>query len=273
MNKEQIKLLNSKLENSYYDYIETDDINILAYMTEIIYALVKEYKIPICEFENIRSEKRKDVASLNIFSESSGGCNLNDIEKMKKAKIYVHKMAEGIDPITDIKIENNNILNNTAIKNCLFYIERILDEVIKNNGIKSKNGTKIKKEPFYITEEQIKKVIISELPISISVFCRNVNKVIDTDVYKKFDYKNVIEWLIDNGFLKYSQNKDGSYIKRITETAKFIGMMEENRVNMTGKEYMVILYNRKAQQFILDNIYNIINSKNIDMFIVEEQNI
>lgn len=50
-------------------------------------------------------------------------------------------------------------------------------------------------------------------------------------------------------------------------------MMEENRVNMTGKEYMVILYNRKAQQFILDNIYNIINSKNIDMFIVEEQNI
>lgn len=42
---------------------------------------------------------------------------------------------------------------------------------------------------------------------------------------------------------------------------------------MTDKEYMVILYNRKVQQFILDNIYNIINSKNIDMFIVEEQNI
>lgn len=59
MNKEQIKLLNSKLENSYYDYIETDDINILAYMTEIIYALVKEYEIPICEFENIKSEKEK----------------------------------------------------------------------------------------------------------------------------------------------------------------------------------------------------------------------
>lgn len=156
MNKEQIKLLNSKLENSYYDYIETDDINILAYMTEIIYALVKEYKIPICEFENIRSEKRKDVASLNIFSESSGGCNLNDIEKMKKAKIYVHKMAEGIDPITDIKIENNNILNNTAIKNCLFYIERILDEVIKNNGIKSKNGTK-KKNLSILQKNKLKK--------------------------------------------------------------------------------------------------------------------
>lgn len=42
---------------------------------------------------------------------------------------------------------------------------------------------------------------------------------------------------------------------------------------MTDTEYMVILYNRKAQQFILDNIYNIINSKNIDMFSVEEQNI
>ncbi len=53
-----------------------------------------------------------------------------DIETIKHAKKYIHKLANGINPITDELIKDNEIINNIRISRCLFYVSDILEEII-----------------------------------------------------------------------------------------------------------------------------------------------
>ena len=68
-----------------------------------------------------------------------------DIELLKHAKYYIEKMANGVNPLTNEIVPDDDLINNVRISRCLFYVNNILGKVIDNEGIKNK---RIKKDSF-----------------------------------------------------------------------------------------------------------------------------
>ena len=51
---------------------------------------------------------------------------MTDLEMIQRAKIYTDKLANGINPLDNTIIPENDIINNVKISRCLFYISDVL---------------------------------------------------------------------------------------------------------------------------------------------------
>lgn len=71
---------------------------------------------------------------------------MTNLEVMKRAKTYMDKLANGINPLDDTTLSENDIVNNVRISRCLFYVSDVLRQVIENGGNVSKKKTP--KEPM-----------------------------------------------------------------------------------------------------------------------------
>ena len=49
---------------------------------------------------------------------------MTELETMQRAKMYLDKLARGIDPITDREMPEDAVLNNVRICRCLHYVSR-----------------------------------------------------------------------------------------------------------------------------------------------------
>ena len=47
---------------------------------------------------------------------------MTDLDIMQRAKVYMEKLAQGIDPISDQEIPEDSVLNNVRLARCFFYI-------------------------------------------------------------------------------------------------------------------------------------------------------
>lgn len=57
------------------------------------------------------------------------------------------------------------------------------------------------------------------------------------------------------------ENSEGKNKKRPTEMGESLGISEEKRSGMYG-DYIVVVYNLEAQQFVIDNLSSVIALKN-----------
>lgn len=83
------------------------------------------------------------------------GDNMTEIETMQRAKMYVDKLANGINPLTDQPVCATDCINQVRISRCLFYVSDILRRVIENGGSIGK-AEKSKKQPFAISHDVLK---------------------------------------------------------------------------------------------------------------------
>ena len=59
---------------------------------------------------------------------------MTELEIMQRAKMYMDKLAQGIDPISGQEVPNDSVLNNVRLARCFFYVSGVLDQVIANGG-------------------------------------------------------------------------------------------------------------------------------------------
>ena len=78
---------------------------------------------------------------------------MTELEKMQRAKMYIDKLANGINPLDDVPAADTDIINNVRLSRCLFYVSDILRQVIENNGVVGKKS-KATKQPFFISTEK-----------------------------------------------------------------------------------------------------------------------
>lgn len=57
---------------------------------------------------------------------------MDDFELTCRAKIYIEKLANGINPLTDDNVPEGDIVNNVKISRCLFFVADVLEKVIEN---------------------------------------------------------------------------------------------------------------------------------------------
>lgn len=181
---------------------------------------------------------------------------MTELEKMKRAKMYIEQLANGIDPISGNELPDDTLLNNVRLSRCFFYTAEILRQVIDNGGV----GDVVKKQ-FEITEEQKRMIPLSDTPILITNVCNNISSVVDLAVFSKLQPVKVNNWLMKLGFLKDIEMDNGTrktIRKTITDTSKLIGISQEERIAPNGSSYTANLYNKEAQQFIIDHLDEIL---------------
>ena len=80
---------------------------------------------------------------------------MTELETMQRAKMYLDKLAQGIDPITNQEVPEDSVLNHVRLARCFFYVSSVLDQVIVNGGV---IGQRVKTMDFVITPEQMARV-------------------------------------------------------------------------------------------------------------------
>lgn len=176
---------------------------------------------------------------------------MTELEKMQRARMYVQKLAEGIDPLTDRELPEDTALNQVRLSRCFFYVAEVLGRVIDNGGevVRTRQA---RRKDFQITPEQLREVTVSPEPIGISQFCKLIGAAAGGENGRGPSAVAVTEWLVRKGFLCV-ETVGGKKRKRATAQAAQIGIFEESRIGTYG-EYVAVLYDSKAQQFVLDNL-------------------
>jgi len=181
---------------------------------------------------------------------------MTELEKIKRAKLYIEKLANGIDPITDNELPDDTILNNVRLSRCFFYVVDILRQVVENGGV-----GQVMKTPFEITEEQKRQIPFSDMPILISHVCNNISNVVDSTIYQKLQPVKVNNWLTKAGFLREIETPTGNR-KILTDKSSLIGISQEERTAPNGSQYIANLYSKDAQKFIVDHLDEILAKAN-----------
>ncbi len=176
---------------------------------------------------------------------------MNEIETLMRAKMYIEKLANGINPLDDTVIPENDTINNVRLSRCLFYVSDVLRQVIENK--ENSDVKKVPKEDFRISFDEIQKFEYSDVPISVSEIAKRINALVATDNMKKITYKHLSDWLLSIEILDVETKPNGKTTKRPTKYGSELGIITESRTGAQGV-YTAVLYNRNAQQFIIDNI-------------------
>lgn len=166
-------------------------------------------------------------------------------ELLSHAQEYIEKMANGINPINNEKVKNDDSLNNIRISRCLFYVNSILKDVLKKET-KNHKPTKL----FYLTKEQLNHYeYIEEAPITKIV--RQINELTTDEDREKLKVTQMMSWLISIGLLEVV-TVEGKNKKIPTETGKKLGIYLKHQVTLE-KEYDQLYYSKAAQMFIINS--------------------
>lgn len=181
---------------------------------------------------------------------------MTELETMQRAKMYMDKLAQGIDPITNQEIPEDSTLNNVRLARCFFYVSGILGQVIANGG----NVGAKPQIPFAILPEQLATIEISEEPIRITQLIDRISSAVGNPQMKKLQTTAVTDWLLEKGFLEKMISPDGKYKRLPTQSGLMIGLSVRTRQSPRG-EYQAVYYNADAQQFVLEHLEQMLQEK------------
>ena len=181
---------------------------------------------------------------------------MTELEIMRHAKTYLDKLANGIDPLTDRAAPENDLINQVRISRCLLYVSDVLRQVIENGGIKPVKNRK--KAPFMLPVEERTRYPFGDWPTTVSVIARRLSELVDLNAMQSLKATSITAFLMQSGLLFEEESPSGKKNKRPTEAGRSLGMATDQRTGPNG-DYTVVVYNREAQQFILDNLDAIID--------------
>ena len=202
---------------------------------------------PLCA---VLREAKKNVK----LGKKEAGLKMTELETMQRAKMYLDKLAQGINPITDEEVPEDSVLNNVRLARCFFYVSGVLDQLIANGGKVNKSA----KGDFYITEEELRRVKPTQEPILISQFLELVMNAIGDTERKRLSHTTITNWLILKGFLQKQEGPDGKSKRLPTPAGEQLGLTVRTREGQYGT-YQAVYYSQDAQQFLLDHLQDILH--------------
>ena len=178
--------------------------------------------------------------------------NFNDLELLKRAKGYMDKLAQGINPFTDEPAEDDSCINNVKLSNCCYFVSDILKQVIKNDGFV---GKKKLRSPL-LTDDILSELEYLDNAATITIFSKSIS-----EVFKRYGMKGIpttayTSWLVSKHLLDEYTTEKNRVRTTLNAYSEIIGIYKESREGFGGSDKK-ILYSVKAQQFLIDNIAEI----------------
>lgn len=183
---------------------------------------------------------------------------MTELDKVKRAKMYIDQLVKGIDPISGTPVPEGDVVKNARLIRCFFFISGVLGQVIENGGTAPQKGPK--KIPYAVSYERRGDFVFSDIPIPASEIAKRLNDLTDDKDMKRMTYVMLAEWLVETGMLTAALGPDGKEVKRPTPQGTELGITVEDRISVNGP-YQVVVYNRNAQQFLLDNLDAVLASE------------
>ena len=179
---------------------------------------------------------------------------MTELEKIAYAKSFLDKLANGINPIDGSVIPDNDVVNNVRLSRCFFYVSDVLRQVIDNGGITQAppQPKKGKKSAYFLLPEQAERFAYSDIPITATDIASRIIAVGPQEGVRKFPKKKIVKWLAYLDLVEET-TIDNHKVVIPTDSGRDIGILFSQRQGQYGS-YYVTLYNRNAQQFIIDNI-------------------
>lgn len=176
---------------------------------------------------------------------------------METAITYIQRIADGNNPVNNMPAEDDAVLNNPNVIRCMFFVKEVLEAVKRNNGYIGKKAQKYDKIEFPI---EILASFSYREDKAISKFVEQINELIDENVHQKLSYRPISQWLKLNGFLveEFSQE----FNKKITlptEKGTRLGIRAERRNSTGGADYLLLIYGKQAQEYIVQNMKDILS--------------
>lgn len=184
---------------------------------------------------------------------------MTELEMTQRAKMYMDKLSQGIDPITDRELPEDTVLNNVRLARCFFFVSDVLGKVIANGGYVGAKP-KVKLDSFVVHPDQLAKIQVSQEPVRITQLVERINTAVENPGMKKLSTTAVTNWLLMKGFLQVQQTPDGKNRRVPTANGYALGLSVETRQGQYG-EYQAVFYNATAQQFVLDNLSAILEER------------
>lgn len=171
----------------------------------------------------------------------------NEIEKLQQAKMFIEYLANGVDPVDNMDIDEDTFRNEQII-DCLKFIS----DVLENNIKKKKRGRKA----VYITDKQRSQLQVHD-NCKVSEIANEINRVIDENDTRKFQASWINDWLEENGYL--CRNADGIRVstkigEKLGITSKFIDSDGDNR-----RSYYINYYSSDVQTYIFEHLDEILD--------------
>ena len=182
---------------------------------------------------------------------------MTELEIMQHAKDYLDKLAKGIDPLTGREVPENDIINNVRISRCLNYVSDVLRQVIENGGVIGAPPKKGELAPYALPFEARGRYAFGDWPLSASQIAQRLNELVDLEAMQKLKTTSITKFLLQSGLLFEEEGPGGNKNKRPTEAGWKLGIATQQRSGQNG-DYTAVVYDRQAQQFILDNLDAII---------------
>lgn len=171
----------------------------------------------------------------------------SEMEKLQQAKMFIEYLANGVDPIDNMDIDEDTF-HNEQIIDCLKYIS----DVLENNIQRKKRGRKA----VYITDKQRSQLQAHD-NCKVSEIANEINRVIAENDTCKFQASWINDWLEENGYL--CRNAEGNRVStKIGEqwgiTSKFIDPDGDNR-----RSYYINYYSSDVQTYIFEHLDEILD--------------
>ena len=182
---------------------------------------------------------------------------MTELETMQRAKMYLDKLAQGIDPITGRKVPEDSALNNARLARCFGYVSDVLGQVITNGGTV---GQPVRTVDFSITPEQLARVPIPDRPVRITELADALHQAVGNPQMKKPAVKRITDWLVGKGLMTQITGPDGKLHRVPTAQGLEMGMSTRLRQSRDG-EYQAVFYDSRMQRFLLDHLDAILGEK------------
>ena len=132
--------------------------------------------------------------------------------KLDVAIKYVERIADGCNPVNNVPLENDDILNNPNIIRCMYFIKDVLEEVQRNDGM---IGGKVGKEPVLPFPIEILDSFIYVEDKSITHVLNQVYEPIANMNVKKVSVTKITAALKEEGYLLDEPNPETGKTRKV----------------------------------------------------------
>ena len=176
------------------------------------------------------------------------------IADLKKSKDYLDKLVEGVNPVNGKPISTREVIYDYKVSRQLEF----LSEYVKNEIKRLENNEKAKKDDeddelmeFELTDKELKKIELSEKPISLADICNMLNHLRPSSKMRKLKSISAIEVLNAFGMIDRVRRKIIP-----TEQGTALGI-QFKEFQSNGATLTKVLYSKEAQQFVIDHLKEI----------------
>lgn len=182
---------------------------------------------------------------------------MTELEQVQYAKMFLDKMAAGINPLDNTKIKADDLLMNKRIAGCMAYVSKLLDDVIET---KAKQIRKENQIPLDVNQLDSRGIVFSPNAISVSTFITNLKGMYGNVAMTRLKRGDFMNWMLSQGIVE--EVSSGEH-KQVLPTAKGkqMGIFIEQRVNSKGESYQGVFYPLQIQKYLASKIPEIIMLK------------